>query len=428
MLCTRRAGKSFGIAKKLLKALVDTPGASALYLGLTGDSVMRIMMKDILRVLDVKYKMNARFNKIEKSMTLGNGSVLYLVGADSKPDEMDKILGQKYKLVVIDEAASFKQDVRKLVYEILLPAVSDYEGSIVLAGTPSQQINTLFHHVTIAKVPGWSRHEWSTFDNPHMAAKWEKQIKILLEQNPNVIHTAAFKRMYKAEWVIDNAMKCYDMPESGFIDELPPSKHYRYMLGVDFGWRDATAFIVLAINRYDLTKYIVEAYKEPKLNVTKVADKIKYYKGRYGITKIVVDNASAQVVGEINQIHRIHTEAADKKDKSNFMKIMSSEMQAGNIKIVKGLTSLYAQEIEELVYLDEELEDENPSCENHCCDAALYIWKYCNHYIQHELQKDVPHQNSPEWEEYIIKKREGELAKKLREEKEYEQQYGTETW
>ena len=48
-----------------------------------------------------------------------NGSVIYLVGADSNEDERQKLLGQKFVLVVIDEAQAFGIDLRQLVYGVL---------------------------------------------------------------------------------------------------------------------------------------------------------------------------------------------------------------------------------------------------------------------------------------------------------------------
>ena len=49
---------------------------------------------------------------------------IYLVGADSNEDERQKLLGQKFVLVVIDEAQAFTIDLRQLVYGVLKPAVA----------------------------------------------------------------------------------------------------------------------------------------------------------------------------------------------------------------------------------------------------------------------------------------------------------------
>ena len=71
-------------------------------------------------------------------------NTIYLVGADSNEDERQKLLGQKFVLVVIDEAQAFGIDLRQLMYGVLKPAVADYRGTIILTGTPGNLIKGLF--------------------------------------------------------------------------------------------------------------------------------------------------------------------------------------------------------------------------------------------------------------------------------------------
>jgi len=87
--------------------------------------------------------------------------VIYLVGADSNEDERQKLLGQKFVLVVIDEAQAFGIDLRQLVYGVLKPAVADYRGTIILTGTPGNPIKGLFFDVTNGREAGWSGHRWT---------------------------------------------------------------------------------------------------------------------------------------------------------------------------------------------------------------------------------------------------------------------------
>ena len=87
--------------------------------------------------------------------------MIYLVGADSNEDERQKLLGQKFVLVVIDEAQAFGIDLRQLVYGVLKPAVADYRGTIILTGTPGNPIKGLFFDVTNGREAGWSGHRWT---------------------------------------------------------------------------------------------------------------------------------------------------------------------------------------------------------------------------------------------------------------------------
>jgi hypothetical protein len=88
---------------------------SCLYIGLTRESAKRIMWKDILKDINRQRTLGIQFNESELSAKFPNGSVIYLVGADSNEDERQKLLGQKFVLVVIDEAQAFGIDLRQLV-------------------------------------------------------------------------------------------------------------------------------------------------------------------------------------------------------------------------------------------------------------------------------------------------------------------------
>jgi len=186
-----------------LMTAAKNPGVSVLILGKTRASVKAIYWKDILTVLNRRYNLRAKPNKSELSLELPNGSVVYLSGVDADEDEMHKILGQKFKLVVLDEGGSYNIDQRALVYGILKPAVADYQGQIAMIGTPTNYLNSLYFDVTTGKEPGWSVHKWSVMDNPHMARQWAEDLELLLRANPDIQDTPQFKQFYLGEWVVD---------------------------------------------------------------------------------------------------------------------------------------------------------------------------------------------------------------------------------
>ena len=76
-------------------------GLSCLYIGLSRESAKRIMWKDVLKAINRQHKLAIRFNESELSARFPNGPVIYLVGPDSNEDERQKLLGQKFVLVVI---------------------------------------------------------------------------------------------------------------------------------------------------------------------------------------------------------------------------------------------------------------------------------------------------------------------------------------
>ena len=103
-LCTRRAGKSYGCALYLIKEALENPGTNHLYIALTRESAKKIAWKDCLKVINRKYKLGIRFNEAYLVAHLPNGSQISLMGVDVSEKEKEKLLGQKFKLVIIDES------------------------------------------------------------------------------------------------------------------------------------------------------------------------------------------------------------------------------------------------------------------------------------------------------------------------------------
>jgi hypothetical protein len=400
ILATRRASKSFTAGLYLFKEALDNPGVSCLYLALTRDSAKKIMVKDVMSTINKKYKIGAKFNKTELSYTLPNGSIIYLLGIDSDEDEKDKVLGQKFKLVVIDEAASFKTDQKELVYKILKPAMTDLKGTIIMIGTPGNNIRSLFYKVTTGEEKGWTVYNWKATDNPYVAKQIQDEMAELIAANPLIVETPLWRQMYKGEWVIELDKLVYRYNEErNSVSKLPDISHktnWKYILGIDLGWEDASAFVVCAYNEFDTNLYIVKTYKKSQMDITDVANKIKSIMKDYEISKFIVDGASKQAVEEIKNRHKIPLITADKAGKADFINLMNAEMIQGKIKLLDKETEDLTTEWQTLIW-DEKAKKktEHSACPNHLADAALYAWRYCYNYLS-ERETPPPDPTSEE--------------------------------
>lgn len=387
--CTRRAGKSYGVGKKLFRAAYREPESTVLYLALTRQTAKRIMWKDVVKSLNREMKLNCKFNEAELTVTTPNGSVIYFAGADSGKDEMEKVLGGKLKLAVIDEAGSFRQDLRKLCYENIEPALADYDGTLAMVGTPTDLLNTLFHQITDPDQPdepGWVVHSWDTTENPFMADNWSKRLAMLKETNPDVESTPFYRRMYRGDWVTDLSSLCYKFDEKKNRIAALPEGDYYYVLGVDLGFNDPSAFVVCAFNEYDKNLYIIDSYKASGMIISDVAERIKYYQKHYAFNTIVIDNAAKQSVEELKQRYGLPLSPAEKQGKAEFIEIMNSELLQGRIKLLPEANDL-ATEWKALIWDDQSSKrEEHPSCENHLSDACLYAWRHCLQYLSEPVE------------------------------------------
>lgn len=380
--CSRRAGKSMGVGKKQLKECFRHPGSSQLYVGLTFATVRNIMWKPIFNKINTDLNLGGKPNESRLEINFPNGSDIKLVGADADPKQMEKFLGGAYRSCVIDEAGSFRQDLNTMVYEMLLPAVSDWNGWIALTGTPTEITNGLFFDVTNGKQQGWSVHKWTTYDNPYMVTKWARQVELLRKDNPRVEETPFFRRMYMNEWVVDNSSLCYKYDYTrNDIAKIPHNDPMVHVLGIDLGFNDPTAFSVLAYGEYDPTCYIVHTHKKSGMIISDVAERINYYIKKYNPVAMVIDNASKQAVEELRQKFSLPLIPAEKQGKAEFIEIMNSDFILGNIKLLPDAEEL-KKEYGGLIWDKDKLPKrvEHPNCQNHICDSSLYAYRYCYQY------------------------------------------------
>lgn len=403
LFCTRRFGKSYTGGLYLVKEAYENPGVSCVYVALTRESAQRIMIKDVLVPINKRFKLGMRFNKTTLTCSLPNGSVIYLGGADNTDEEMDKLLGQKYKLGVVDESASYSIDLRKLIYGALKPAMADLNGTIVMLGTPGNLTKSLFYDITTGAEPGWHVVKGNTADNPYMADKWRKEILEITQQQPYIVETPVFKQMYLGDWVVDTDALVYKFnQERNLYDTLPISKDWQFLLGVDLGYEDASAFVVTAFNSFDKNLYVIDTYSKSKMDITDVANKIRELKAKYDIHKVVIDGANKQAVEEIQKRHQLPLITADKTGKEDFIEIMNAELILGRIKVHKVLGAPLVQEWQNLIWLEKgNKRVENPACDNHLCDACLYIWRYSYQYLS--VAAPVTHKyGSAQWAEQQV--------------------------
>jgi len=344
--------------------------------------------------------------------------VIKLAGADSSDKEMEKLLGGKFKLVAIDEGAFFKQDMRKLIEEILEPTLIDEDGQLYLISTTSHNVHSFYFMVATGKVKGWEIHKWTSYDNPILGEKWAKAIKKKIADNPEIVHTPAFKRMYLNLWVIDQDLQVYKIHESCMIPQLPKlqnSAKYYYGLGVDLGWNDPTAFVVSAWNKYDNVLYIIAKFKKSEMDFIETGAYINKLKKHYGSFEfIVVDNASKQGVETMRSHSKINFIPAQKQGKRDNIEIFNSEMMAGKIKIVsdkaynqgnfehgKEYEDELLNEWSGLVWHEElfrkDVFEELGSCPNHLADACLYNWRHAFNHTAVALPKPKEEVGSAEY-------------------------------
>jgi len=411
--CTRRAGKTYGAVQYACKEAYENDGVSIVIIGLTRMSVKRIIYKDILKVINRNYKLGIAFNETELTATFPNGSIIYLVGVDQSPDQMDKLLGQKYKLAIIDEAAFYRQDLRKVVYEILKPATADYLGTIVLISTSSDITKGLYFDIMHGKEPGWSVHKWTAYDNPFMAEVWDQEIKEMIANDPQIVETPMFKRMYLNEWHLDTNALIYKFSDANITHTLPqlPEKGWNTVLALGVGYEEEKGFVLGQYHDFDPTLYIVDAYKHTNMDFAYASKHIKEVDQTYNLDTVLVYGAHKDFTHELSLREDLMIVGAPDNAKNDFIKLVNTDLKRGIIKLIGNTTEQLQDEWSNLIWDERKKEQnryvEHPSCPKLLADSTLAVWRYAyNYIINRPEEKIVPHSEAAVdqwWEEQANK-------------------------
>jgi len=384
-LCTRRAGKTTGLALRYFNAGQRFPGAILPYFALTRDSARNIMWP-VLREMDAKFNVGAEFIESRLRCVLPSGAEIVLMGADMT-NFIGRVRGIKTPFAAIDEAQKFRNSILgELIDDILTPALADYgtEGCLAVGGTPGPLPKGKFHEITTGGL-GYSIHRWSLFDNPYMPDA-RAFVRGVMEANGWDETNPTYRREYLGEWVADTDALVYKYdPLKNWVAELPQGE-YRYVLGVDLGYSpDPSAFVLMAYRPHDPTLYVVDAYKRTEMIASDVAERIRYYLKDHSPCTVVIDagGGGKQVAEEIRQRYNLPVLAAEKQGKNGFIELMNSDLRKGSIKVVGDSAKALVEEWQSLIWDDREPgreRKEHPEYDNHAVDSALYAWRWAYNY------------------------------------------------
>lgn len=438
VICPRRAGKSHLAMVMAFDKCLRKTNARVVVVTLTLKHAKNIYWYDMHAFADKFGIQGARFYQNELRIIFRNGSQLMLIGAESRA-EIEKLRGGQYDLVVVDECKSYPDYIlSELIYEVIFPALADRSGRIMLIGTPGSVLRGLFFETTY---PGWtsedtgrprsrsfhkpeqfwldnpdnntywSRHSWTVQDNVAMPHLWDEMLK-RKELAGWADDEPIWLREALGMWVASDNAFVYAYPnlagdqatrqqlhwhpnfKTGNQFGLPVGERWRYLLGVDLGYRDHTALAVGAYNPHDGVLHHVWEHSEAGMDTYRVIDLILEANERFGGFGAIVMDVSAggkQLIETLNKHHGLSIKDAEKQHKFDFIELQNADTRAGRIKYMAN--SELTQQMSLLQYdlsRGQEFSNvarkgklaENPSQANDLCDAWLYLWRYSYHHWQ----------------------------------------------
>lgn len=408
--CSRRAGKSIALCAALIDSSIRHSGRLNLYITLSKTSARNIIWADLVKMSQAN-NLDVKFNHHEMIASFWNGSKI-LIGGAKDTTEIEKYRGIKAQLIVLDEAQSFKPFMHELVQDILEPALGDYQGKMMVTGTPNPTCKGFFYaaHTNQKGFTDWESHHWTLKDNIMFPAfvdgltSYDKLIDEVLTGR-GVNHTnPAFRREYLGEWAQDNDALVYDCPDTGRVTSLEEGHDWEYILAYDTGFRDADAFSVIAYSLTCKTAYVVETRalensvdeegNEVKRGFSEAMEVIRELNNTYKFRKIVFDptESGLKITEEIRRRYGIRMEPAEKSNKQAYIAFLNDDLRTGRLKVVEASCENLLFQWDNLVwkYFADGTRKPGTMIQDkkwdHESDATLYAWRAAKHFMAKEPQ------------------------------------------
>ncbi len=190
-------------------------------------------------------------NEVELSITLKNGSILELKGAENP----DALRGVKLRGLVVDEIASIR-NWDWLWSEVLRATLTDYEAPALFISTPKgynhfYDLYNLGQQLSESQYKSW---RFTSYDNPYIKGEeLDAAKKELTEDTFQQEYMADFRRftgaIFKSFSREINVIEPFDIPET-----------WKWGRGFDFGANDPTASLLQTIDDSD-NWFTTKSYK-----------------------------------------------------------------------------------------------------------------------------------------------------------------------
>lgn len=385
--CSRRAGKTVGIAADLIQTARAHAGLASLYVTLSRLNAKRILWRDLLAI-NSDYCIGGKPNESELTLTMPNKHIIYLSGAKDKT-EVEKYRGFPLKKIYIDEAQSFRPYIKELVDDVLAKSLYDYNGSLALTGTPPP-IPVGYFHDCVHNAQ-WSRHSWTMMQNPFLKAKSGRDpMELILEDCKRMgvsLDDPAIQRECFGRWTIDLSSLVFRYEESkNHYQSLPHALDWSYVIGVDLGYDDADAISVIGWAKNSAETYLVHEDIARKQGITELAGKIDTLIRKYDPLSVVLDTGGLgkKIAEEMRKRYSLPIKAAEKSRKFEYIELLNDAMRTG--RFFARRDSQFAQDCMLVEWSKEKSTGDklviSDAYHSDACDSALYSWREAMAYLE----------------------------------------------
>ena len=249
--------------------------------------------------------------------------------------------------------------------------------------------------------PGGVGHEWVKRRFIDGAVPF---VSALLDDNPHadrdsylVSHSKLDKitrdQLEKGLWVQDSTGLVYRaFSSANIIDEAPRALNdpeWRFMLGIDFGFHDACAFVIVGYLPVDSHIYVIRSWKKTGMIPTEVGEYVSDLEFKF--SRIIGDTGGLGkgYSEEMRRRFRIPVEPAEKTNKHGYIDLLNGDFERRQVLVIRDGNEALCEELFALPW-NEMRTKEAGSFDNHLADALLYVWREGTQYLTKPIAKVVP--------------------------------------
>ena len=303
---SRRQGKTY-IANIIGQVVALVPGSDILIMS-PNYSLSQISW-DLQRQLIKMNKLELVVdNKKDKLMQLTNGSTIRM----GSVNQVDSAVGRSYDLIIFDEAAL--ADGRDAFERALRPTLDRLGARAIFISTPRGKTNWFAEYYErgySAEFPEWCSIKATYHDNPRMSESDIAEAKKTMSE-------ALFRQEYEADfntyegqiWRLESRHIIGD--ENCPIKTTPSRDDMDIIGGLDMGYKDSTAFVVVGYNFKDECFYVLDEYLENEKVTSQYATDIKRICDKWDPDFIFIDASAAQTKADLAYDYDIYTTSAKK--------------------------------------------------------------------------------------------------------------------
>ena len=244
-----------------------------------------------------------RDNAKDKVIELSNNSTIRM----GSINQVDSVVGRSYDLIIFDEAAL--TDGRDAFNVALSPTLDKDNSKAIFISTPRGRNNyfaEFYHRGFSDEFPEWCSIKATWHENPRVSEQDIIEAKKGMSE-------AEFAQEYMADFnVFEGQVWSFNHEECvADLSEFDTSK-MDVFAGLDVGYKDPTAFCVIAYDWEEEKFHLVDEYLNSERTTEQHAAEIRKMIDKWDIDYIYIDSAAAQTRFDFAQNYDISTINAKK--------------------------------------------------------------------------------------------------------------------